>query len=256
MNKELTTTVNREIQDLLYIDEDGNRIEPSGLDYIPPIQKRFKKIISLLKHETNLIRLDAAVLLTRWGVEEGVDYIEDFISRDAIDEEGEYSCRNNIDDCTYDVFGQCLVMFTDENHEKSHRAISPLKKLLSFFGKRHFEHRIDNWLSISNISIYLVDDFERAIDFCIENNKVREASSLLPLYAKWGGEKVLERIIMYMRLFIAHADPSYTKQNVIESFSYIPLNIAMSMIPLLESIDDSCVKLSLKFFLRAVRKEM
>lgn len=247
---------NREIEELLYLDADGKMIDPSGLDYIEPIPQRFERIKLLLKHQTNLIRLDAAVLLTQWGVEEGVDYIEDFINRDAIDEEGEYACRNNRDDCTYDVFSQCLVMFTEENPDQSHRAISLLKKILSFFGKRSFQFRINIWLERSNISIYLIDDFERAIDFCIENNKMPEASSLLPLYAKWGERKVLERTIMYMKLFITHSDPSFTTWNVIESLSYIPLDLAMSMVPFIESINDSGVKLSLKKFLKTVRKEM
>jgi hypothetical protein len=246
----------KEIYRLLYLDENGNEIDPSCFDrIIVQVDERIESIKLLLKHEKNLIRLDAAVLLTRWGVEEGIDYLEDFVDRDAIDDEGEYSCRNSIDDCTYDIFGRCLVNLFEEKPEKSSRAILLLKKIISFFGKRHFCFETTSALLHSNLSVHLIDDFEKAMDSCINNNDICEASTLIKLYVKWGGERVLKKTVVYIDLFLSYSDSTLPKIRVAELLSYLPPDIAISFVPILQAVSDVAVQHYLNKFLRSIQKK-
>jgi hypothetical protein len=235
----------------LYTDEDGNEVDVLDLRMMEPIYDRIQKLKILLHNNNTSQRLDSAVLLTAWGIEEGVDYLENFLDRDAIEKEGKYLCRNNKDDCTYDVIGESLVTFTTNNPRESKRVIVPLEKTLSFFGKRSFDNGISSFLIHADISVCLVDNFEKNINSCIEINKICEASEFLVLYAKWGGEKVVNHAIEYARKIIMFPNSSSSKVNVARALLYLPLNAAMLIFPLLEVIDDSAVQFYLDKILKS-----
>ena len=199
--------------------------------------------------------IDSAVLLAAWGIEEGVDYLEDFLDRDAIEQEGKYLCRNNKDDCTYDVIGESLVTFVTNNRTELNRVVVPLQKTLSFFGKRYFDNGTTSFLIHSDISAYLVNNFEKNIDLCIKIDKICEASDFLLLYAKWGDKKVVSHVVEYAKIIINYSTYSYPRVNVARTLFYLPLNVAMLIFPLLEAIDDSAVQFYLDKLLKSIKSQ-
>jgi hypothetical protein len=245
-----------EAERLLYFDSDGNEVlEVLDLTGKKPITERTEQLICLLHHENISLRLDAAVLLTAWGIEEGVNYLENFLDRDAIEKEGKYLCRNNEDDCTYDVIGESLSIFVDNNPEKADVVIRPLRKSLLFFYQRCFESRMTVALESSNISIHLVDDFKGNIDLCLQANKPGEASELLQLYTKWGGDRVLSDVMEYARRIISYPNTSYHHTFVAQILFYLPVNDAMLLVPLLHDVNASGVKFYLDKFLKSVKRK-
>jgi hypothetical protein len=245
-----------EAERLLYFDSEGNEVlEVLDLIGKKPIAERTEQLIYLLSHENISLRLDAAVLLTAWGIEEGVNYLENFLDRDAIEREGKYLCRNNEDDCTYDVIGESLTIFADNNPEKIAIVIRPLRKTLLLFHQRCFEFRMTVALSNSDISIYLVDNFKENIDLCLQANKPGEATELLQLYMKWGGARVLGDVVKYAKKIIEYPNTSYHHSFVAQILFVLPLEDAMSLVPLLQDISDSGVKYTLDKFLRSVKRK-
>lgn len=244
-----------ELETLFYTDENGNYIDALELRMAEPIHDRIKRLKLLLSSDNPCVRLDSAVLLTSWGIEDGVDYLEYFLDRDATKEQGKYLCRNNTDDCTYDVIGESLVLFTENSPEISSKAIRPLRKILHLFGKKCFaDNGTVSFLQHADISTHLVEDFEQAMKSCIESGNIFEASKFLPLYAKWGGEKVINGAIEYARLIINHSDSSVSKVFVATALFHLPLDAAITILPLLENIDDSGVEFYVDKFRRLVKR--
>jgi hypothetical protein len=244
-----------ELENLFYTDENGNYMDVLELRMVEPIHDRIKKLKLLLSSDNSYVRLDSAILLTSWGIEDGVDYLENLLDRDATEEEGKYLCRNNRDDCTYDVIGESLVLFSGNSPEISSKAIAPLRKILHLFGKKCFtDNGTVSFLEYADISTYLVEDFEQVIKSCIESGNTFEASKFFPLYAKWGGEKVIDSTIEYARLIINHSDSSVSKVHVASALFHLPLNVAIAIFPLLENIDDSGVEFYVDKFLKLRKK--
>jgi hypothetical protein len=244
----------KEIWELMNTNEQGEKVDLLDLRMLEPINNRIESLETILIDSNDVsLKLDAALLLTGWGIEKGLEYLDMFLDRDAIDEEGSYLCRNSKDNCTYDIISQSLVAFTDGNTEKASMAIAPLRKVLSYFGRRSFDHGINSSLLCSEISIYLIDDLKKAIDFCIEKNKIEEASTMLNVYTKWGGESVTSSVIKYIEVFMAYSNSPYPKINVSVTLPYLPLNIALSLIPALELVDDNTVQFYLNKFIKSLK---
>jgi hypothetical protein len=244
-----------ELEILFCTDESGDYIDVLELRMAEPIYDRVKRLKLLLSSDDYSARLDSAILLTSWGIEDGVDYLEDFLDRDATKEEGKYLCRNNRDDCTYDIIGESLVLFTEKSLEIPNKAIAPLRKILHLFGEKCFaDSGTVSFLKHADISTHLVKDFEKVIKSCLESGNAFEASEFLPLYAKWGGEKIADNAIEYARSIINHSDSSVSKVHVATTLFHLPLTAAITILPLLETSNDSGVKFYVDKFRRLVKR--
>lgn len=171
------------IYNLLYSDENG---QITTLDEVLLLdefsQERVNSLIDLLNNADIYIAYQAMLILISWGVEDGLNKVNEFIDNkcDTLIEFEPHRIWG--EDNVYDVISDAL--YISMMNGQSRNAILPiLKKILSMYGDHFFESRLKTVLMKIN-SIELLQDIKNAIQSALENERYYQASQLLPVVTK------------------------------------------------------------------------
>ncbi len=208
-----------EIYLLLYTNEDGEEI---GLEEVqlldPPIASRISDLIELLSNNDIYIVYQSTLILASWGINEGIEKLEEFIDTKIhrigrIDPD-----RINGRDNVYDNLSEAVDYYELSGGDT--RIIERLyKKILNLFPDQFFRGRIQVALQSSSVTSKLLFEISTAIEKTVQNN-LFQASLLLPALAKHDN-KVAHEIIK--RHF--HPKKNLHKdamENVAEALQFIP----------------------------------
>lgn len=194
------------INDILYKDSEGEYV---GLDEVQLLEpypiERVKPLINLLSNTDNSIALEAALILSAWGIKDGIDYLEKFIDQKN-EADGFFLHRIHGEDNVYDEIAHAiqLYFFSTKNYK---RTLIILRKILELYGYFYFESYISHILFENEISKQLLMQIDNAIDIAIKENRLFQSSQLLPAYIKWGGQNYRSYIELYFKSFNTFPSP-------------------------------------------------
>jgi hypothetical protein len=167
----------------------------------------------------------AALVLTAWGDDQGLDAIEHLIDS-RIDAFGInvphriYGYNNVYDELAYAVylFGHCQRRVTDQKRIFS--------KLLNLYGPYDYESKLKHALLKTDFR-GLLADVEQASQRAMTFGKFYLASQLLPVIAKWNAGIAWRLFPLFLEMPIQTPNPAV---NVAEALEYIDSDEARSQL--------------------------
>lgn len=173
---------------LLYTDEFGDDV---GLDEVqlldPPLEDRVPELLGLLDSSDTFVSYQAMLVLSAWGNESGVKFLDSLVDEEKIHESGFESHRITDEDNVYDELAYAIYLYSLSDGDED-KIITILKKLLSIYPKYFFESKLKYVLLKTNY-IELADLIENVIQSTLSNQKPYQASQLLPVLARFDAKK-------------------------------------------------------------------
>jgi len=196
----------KEINDLLYVDESGEISTLFDVQLMEDIPRdRIPKLIKLLKSKDKYISYQAMLLLIAWGIEEGYNQLDFFIENE-LDTIYEYEPHRIWGaDNVYDYISESLEIST-YNTKETQKIISYLNRFLSFYNEKFFDSKLKEVLlkiehKLNQESKKVISaNIIRAIDNTIKSEKYFQASQLLPVLAKYENSRVEQYVSKFIQL--------------------------------------------------------
>ncbi len=221
----------------LFRDDSGTLV---GLDEVQLLENpschRIAVLHSALQSQDLEVRYRAALVLTAWGDEKGLDEIERLVDL-RIDREGivipqRIDGYNNI----YDEFAYAVYLFGEAEHCRAKRH-KIYKKLLELYGSHDFESKLKYSLLQTEFR-ELLPDVKQAYRRALAIGKVYLASQLLPVLAKWDSEVAFALICQLQQNLMETPNPIV---NVAEALKFIKTESGFAMLQQLTNHPDSVV---------------
>ncbi len=156
--------------------------------------ERVKKLISILNNQKKYISYQAILILVAWGIQEGFDKLDQFLS-ERWDKQEEFEPHRIWDkDNVYDIIAQSVYTSRlngiDFNTIKKYFLI-----FLSLYGDVFFEGNLKGYLlKDDNLAKDIFSKIKEALDNALKNKLYFQASQLLPVIAKYNKEDATQYI--------------------------------------------------------------
>ena len=215
----MSNNLSKEIQHLLYEDEDGRVIGLDEVQLLDPIPlSRVSQLRELLSEDDLYLVFQAALILTAWGDAFGLRKIEELVDK-RIDQTITIAPHRIYDyDNVYDEMADAIGLFELSSEEMTDERKRILEKLLNLYGEMEFESKLKHTLLKSDF-ISLLPSVEKAVERANNFGKIYLASNLLPVLGKW------HSLVFHQWIEVFAKSPDQTpnpKYNVIESFDFLP----------------------------------
>lgn len=206
-----------DIQHLLYEDQDGEVIGLNEVQLLdPPPVERIPAVKSLLHDEDLYLVFHAAIVLAAWGVDEGLEKIEEMIDKEVHTIMEFVPHRIESYDNVYDEFAYAVRLYGLSGGSIADRD-RIYSKLLSLYGKVRFQGHLKSALLREEGHEFVAETIT-AIERALSYGHEYIASQLLPVLARWRPEKAWEMIPRFRRTSRQTPDPA---ANVAEALGYI-----------------------------------
>lgn len=161
--------------------------------------ERVKKLIPVLNYENRYIAYQAMLILVAWGVEEGFDTLDQFISERWDQLETFEPHRIWGADNVYDVIAEA-VYTAKMNGIHSDLIWKYFSIFLQLYGQMFFEGNLKHYLlQNDDLAVDLLSNIKDALDAALKSKWYYQASQLLPVIAKYNKQDT----IIYIEIFKA-----------------------------------------------------
>jgi hypothetical protein len=215
-----------DINKLLYADETGELVGFDEVQYLDPIPvARIPLLIQLLQQDNLFIVCEAALLLTSWGVDEGIAALNTLMSN-KIHESIEFAPhRITGKDNIYDEFAHSVHLYLLSGGNKL-KAIHLFKALLDKYAHFFFESKLKRAL-MKNIFHVLEPNIQVALEKSFQMKLFFQSSQLLPVLMQLNKER--GGVYVQSFLNIARIEPK-VEENIAQALRYIKTHDAMELL--------------------------
>lgn len=227
----------RLVESALFEDDAGTMV---GLDEVQLLETHSADRVAILhaalRSQDLELRYRAALVLTAWEDDEGLDDIERLVDM-RIDTKGvtvphRLYGYNNI----YDEFAYAVYLFGNANRRVPDQT-RIYSKLLALYGPCDYESKLKHALLRFDCRI-LLPDLQQACQRAFAADKVYLASQLLPVLAKWDFDMALPLFPLFLHSSVLAPNPAV---NVAEALKYVHSPSAYLLLKELVNHPDSVV---------------
>ncbi|QDT24735.1 hypothetical protein Enr10x_00250 [Gimesia panareensis] len=237
LEKTLTETTRQQIEAALFADDDGNVIGLEEVQFLEEPTASRMAILHVALISTDLeLRYRAALVLTAWGDDRGLDDLEQLIKL-RIDRQGiEIPHRIHGYNNLYDEFAYAVFLWNDSQKRTADRR-RIYSRLLALYGECDFESKFKHALLNSDFS-ELLPEVIQAMQRATARDKIYLASQLLPVIARWDTEAAWDLFDEFLK---QPAQTPHPAINVAEALGYFDSDAGLQLLKKLIVHPDSVV---------------
>jgi hypothetical protein len=203
------TVMEKYIYEALYYYKDEGGEEGYDLYNVQLLEhfdnKRIQILKKIIENEDRYISYQAMLILISWGIKEGFNKFNDFITEKWYEKLEFEPHRIYDEDNVFDVISRAFNI-AYMNGAAEIFVIENMKIILSFYGTNFFEGNLKRvLLKRDGISINLTTEIKAAIEAALKNNRYYQASQLLSLINK------------YDKSYVSNVIPEFEKHSQIDN---------------------------------------